>query len=296
MLGYTTKEMIGKSAGIFLYDDTITAQVNRMAARTEGISQDYELALKKKNGEKLWTLVSATPTLDDQGNFKGSFGMFTDITERKQNEEVIKQLNDNLKLLNKILRHDISNDLTVVSISLEMIETDEQDLQDRAFNAIKRSVDLIEKVRTLESTMASKYGLKPVSIRKLTDSIKISYPNIIIDVKDECTVMADEALTSVIDNIINNAITHGKTDKIDMKVTSEENICQIKIIDYGKGIPDEIKGQIFDEEFSYGETRGTGLGLYIAKKTIERYGGEIEVKDTKPHGATFVIKLKKCIA
>ena len=107
--------------------------------------------------------------------------------------------------------------------------------------------------------------------------------------------MADEAFTSVIDNIVNNAIIHGKTDKIDIEVTSDKNICQIMIIDYGKGIPDEIKKRIFDEEFSYGENRGTGLGLYIVKKNIERYGGTIEVKDTKPHGATFIIKLSKCI-
>ncbi|KYC44638.1 MAG: sensory histidine kinase AtoS [Candidatus Methanofastidiosum methylothiophilum] len=68
----------------------------------------------------------------------------------------------------------------------------------------------------------------------------------------------------------------------------------MKIIDHGKGIPDSIKSKIFNEEFSYGESRGTGLGLYISKKNIERYGGTIEVKDTKPHGATFIIKLKSC--
>ncbi len=294
MLRYTTKEMIGKSAGIFLYDNDINPQVNRMAARTEGLSQNYELALRKKNGEKLWALVSATPILDDQGNFKGSFAMFTDITERKQNEEVIKQLNDNLKLLNKILRHDIANHLTVVSLSLEMIETNNQDIKNKAFNSIKRSVDLIEKLRALESTMITKYDLKPVVVGQIAEFVKKSYANVTIDLIEDCTVMADEALTSVIDNIINNAITHSKTDKIDIKITSEKDICKIKITDYGIGIPDSIKRQIFDEEFSYGETRGTGLGLFIAKKNIERYGGEIEVKDTKPHGATFILKLKKC--
>ena len=295
MLGYNVKEMIGKSAGIFLYDNSIDRQVNRMAARAEGLSQNYELALKKKNGEKLWALVSATSILDDKDNFKGFFAMFTDINERKQNEETIKQLNDNLKLLNKILRHDISNDLTVVSIALETIETKDEDMKNKAFNAIQRSVDLIEKIRCLESSMSAKYDLKPLSTSQATDFLKENYSNITINITGECKIIADDAFTSVIDNIVNNAITHGKTDKIDIEISSEKNICQIMIIDHGKGIPDEIKKRIFDEEFSYGENRGTGLGLYLVKKNIERYGGTIGVKDTKPHGATFIIKLSKCI-
>ncbi|KYC45700.1 MAG: sensory histidine kinase AtoS [Candidatus Methanofastidiosum methylothiophilum] len=141
--------------------------------------------------------------------------------------------------------------------------------------------------------MLRRYDLKPISITKVIEFIKRIYPNIIIDMLEDCEIIGDEALTSVIDNIINNSITHGKTDKINIEVTAEENTCHVKIIDYGKGIPDSIKGRIFDEEFSYGESRGTGIGLYIAKKTIERYGGEIEVKDTKPQGATFILKLKR---
>jgi PAS domain S-box-containing protein len=293
MLGYTVEEMVGKSAGIFLYDDTIASQVNRMGARTEGLSQSYELPLKKKNGDKLWTFVSATPILDKEDNFKGSFAMFTDITERKRFEYTVKQLNDNLKLMNKILRHDISNDLTVVSIALEMIETKDVDMKNRAFNAIKRSVELIEKMRVLESSMSTRYTLKQINIDQVLDFLKKTYPNIKIKITGHCNVTADEAFISVIDNILNNAIVHGKSNNIDIEINSDENSCQMKIIDYGKGIPEEIKEKIFDEEFSYGATKGTGLGLYISKKTIERYGGTIEVKDTKPHGATFIITLKK---
>jgi PAS domain S-box-containing protein len=291
MLGYTIEDMLGKSADIFFYGDNRQAKI--IMTRTEGVPHHFELPLKKKNGEKLWTLVSATPILDNEGNFKESFAMFTDISERKQNEEIIKQLNDNLKLLNKILRHDISNDLTVISISLEMIETEDQHMKNKAFNAIKRSVDLIEKIRALESTMATRYDLKPIVVSQITELIKKSYANVKINLIDDCTVMADEALVSVIDNMINNSITHGKTSNIEIEVASDKDMCQISIIDYGKGIPDNIKGKIFDEEFSYGDNSGTGLGLYISKKTIERYGGEIEVKDTNPTGATFVLKLKK---
>ncbi len=71
-----------------------------------------------------------------------------------------------------------------------------------------------------------------------------------------------------------------------------EDDCEIRVVDYGVGIPSEIKGQVFKESFRYGETGGTGLGLYIVKRVVDRYGGKVWIEDTKPHGATFVIRLK----
>ena len=68
-------------------------------------------------------------------------------------------------------------------------------------------------------------------------------------------------------------------------------IVKICITDYGVGIPNNIKDQLFQEGFKYGDSGHTGLGLYIIKKTIERYGGEVEITNSKPRGATFIIKL-----
>ncbi len=49
---------------------------------------------------------------------------------------------------------------------------------------------------------------------------------------------------------------------------------------------------VFERSFKLGKTAGTGLGLYIVKKTIERYGGEITLKDNYPKGTIFEIRLK----
>lgn len=293
MLGYSPEEMLGQRFENFIFKEDLTELSNKMKLRREGLSEVYERRYIKKNGEGLYANVSATPMFDGHGNFKGSFVMITDITERKKNEMIIEELNDNLKLLNKILRHDISNDLTVVSIAIEMMATKEENIKNKAFSAINRSVNLIEKIRILESTMSTKYTLKKINIDQVLNVIKKTYPSVNVKISGECDVMADEAFISVIDNIINNSITHGKTDRIDIEINSDEDLCWMKISDYGKGIPDEIKDRIFDEEFSYGETRGTGLGLYIVKKTIERYGGSIKLEDTHPKGATFIITLNK---
>ena len=106
--------------------------------------------------------------------------------------------------------------------------------------------------------------------------------------------LVDKAIYSVIDNIVNNAIVHGKTDRVDISIEDKGEFCEIRIADYGVGIPDDIKHLIFEEGFKY-RSKGSGLGLYIVKKVIERYGGEILVEDNKPSGAVFTLRIRKKI-
>jgi signal transduction histidine kinase len=114
------------------------------------------------------------------------------------------------------------------------------------------------------------------------------------DVEGDCMIMADEALIPALDNIINNAIVHGRTGKVMVEIRSDpvRKTCEMRIADLGRGVPPEIKGLIFQEGFRYGETGNTGLGLYIVKKTMERYGGQVLVEDNQPRGAVFVLRFK----
>ena len=111
-------------------------------------------------------------------------------------------------------------------------------------------------------------------------------------VEGEGSVYADTAFISVLDNLIRNALTHADTDQIDISIKEKDSFCEIKIADRGKGIPKNMKKMIFNPGFKYGTTGGTGLGVFIVKKTIERYGGEVKVKDNSPVGCVFILKLR----
>jgi ABC-type amino acid transport substrate-binding protein/two-component sensor histidine kinase len=222
-----------------------------------------------------------------------TFELNKEVLEHKKAEEKIKELNNTLKLLNKILRHDIANNLTVTSMALEMMETKDSNLKDKAMRSIVRSTNLIEQIRELESLVSDNKNLKVIDLNSIITDIKKFYSTIKFNIEGNCLVLADDALSSVIDNVIRNAVIHGKTKKIDIKIKCIGDFCEIRISDYGKGIPDEIKERIFDEEFSYGNNRGSGLGLYIVKKVIDRYDGSIKVENNAPHGTTFVLNLKK---
>lgn len=216
------------------------------------------------------------------------------VTRRRKAEKRVFELNKILKLLNKILRHDILNDLTVVEGNLEMhMETHrEQNFKDSLI-ALDRSKGLIGQMRALESAVSAGKSLKPYQARKIIDEISKVYTSIKFNISGHGKVLADEAFSSVIDNIVRNAKTHGKTDRMDIRIEEKRNMVEIRIADYGIGIPGEIKDKLFVEGFKYGETGHTGLGLYIVKKTIERYGGNVFIEDNKPRGVVFVLQLQK---
>jgi PAS domain S-box-containing protein len=87
MLGYTSREMLGRPLSDFLFEMELPDHRRRMESRNRGVSESYERRLRRKDGKAIWAHISATPTLDEAGRFLGAFAMLTDITERKRAQQ-----------------------------------------------------------------------------------------------------------------------------------------------------------------------------------------------------------------
>lgn len=247
-------------------------------------------------GDEKWIWEQGRGVFTPEGEIVVLEGLITDITERKHSEDELKAHREHLEIINKILRHDLINDITVIKSAIRLYrETKNEDFLTKADKGVRISIELINRMSELESFLSSHRDLKTYAISDTLREITKNYPSIDFEINGTCKALADEALDSVIDNILRNAIDHGKTKKIDVTVTEREKWCEIRIADYGVGIPDEIKDKIFEEGFGYGETKGSGLGLFIAKKTMERYGGSVYVEDNKPKGSVFVLRLMKML-
>ncbi len=212
-----------------------------------------------------------------------------DITKNKELERSQEKLTEMLMVINKILRHDISNDLTVLSMSLDAFkENNDPHYLEMSHKALNRSFNRIREMRKLENVIANQLELKPYDLQKVIAEISKNHA-IEIEIKDTCVVMADEGLYSAVDNIIENAVDHGHATNIEITVNTEnDGACSMRIADNGVGIPADIKGYIFKEGFRYGTTGNTGLGLYIARMVMDRYGS-ITVEDNQPSGAAFIL-------
>ncbi|MFP4197421.1 MAG: ATP-binding protein [Methanomassiliicoccales archaeon] len=96
----------------------------------------------------------------------------------------------------------------------------------------------------------------------------------------------EEALDLALGNLVQNAVVHGGTRKIDFRVDSEE--CLLTVADHGRGIEDHLKERVFEEGFRRGD--GPGMGLFLVRGIVERYGGSVWVEDNFPRGAAFRLR------
>jgi len=243
--------------------------------------------------------ISIKKIYDTKHHFMGKLIVLHDVTKSKimeknleESKKQIENLYGTLQIINKILVHDLSNKLMIIKSSLWLFEeTKNTTLINKMHDSIDSGIDIIDRTRDLESFILKKEDLRPISIKKIVGFVSSSI-NFPVTIEGDAKVLADEALFSVFENLMRNAIIHGKTDKIKVEIKTKGKISEIKVIDYGKGVPELIKNNLFEEGISYGENKGTGLGLFIVKRTIERYGGKINLEDNKPKGAIFIIKLK----
>ena len=300
-------------------EETILAYEKKEISVVNDVRKKFWYEKHKDIWEKTKTLAYLSiPCIDYSGDVKGILYLHDDkvriwddddknigravaaelalIIELKQAEEELKINRERLKTANSILRHDIANDVIVIKSALD-IYRDEQDetMLDEIEKRVEKSLNTIKKQRDQEMFINSHADLDEYDMEKVAHDIIKNYSDIKINVKGPGRAYADNAIYSVFENIIGNAIKHSKTTKLDIEISSDEEFCEIRFTDYGIGIPDEMKDKIFDEGFQYGETGHTGIGLYIVQQTIDDYDGEVSVEDNKPNGAVFIIRLRKVI-
>ncbi len=219
-----------------------------------------------------------------------------DITGQKKAEEGLRKGRERLKLLNQIIRHDLSNDFIVIKSAVNIFRRSSKvKMIDEIERRADKSLATIDTYRKYESFIDSNADLIKIEAAELINDIIIEFPKIKFTIEGKCNVFADDALNSIFTNLITNSIKHGNASTIDIKISTENNMCEIIFADNGTGIQDKIKNKIFNEGFFYGKAGHTGIGLHIVKKTIERYGGTISVEDNTPNGTVFIINLRQAL-
>ena len=101
-------------------------------------------------------------------------------------------------------------------------------------------------------------------------------------------------IRTIVSNLVSNAIKfqdpNKEENKIDIEIDADISTVKINIKDNGVGIPESSKAKIFDMFFrSTYSGKGSGLGLYIVKETVDKLGGEISVNSTENEGTVFSV-------
>jgi len=249
----------------------------------ESIERNFapvEKEIYEKSQEK-WFLSSIYPlkfTIDGKRLF---LHFARDVTGRKMTEEFeeermkfFERINELLKFVNKIVRHDVLNQFNVILSAIDVYkETGEEKFLEIIEDAANKGVEILKKTRDFDNL----FKIRELRIGEIVKEAAKGY-DVEVEITGDCEALVSEALILVFENLISNSVKHGKATKVSVDIKSEGEWCVVRVADNGTGIPEEIRERIFDEGFSHGERAGSGMGLFIAKRVVELCGGSIELE------------------
>ncbi|WP_214020839.1 PAS domain S-box protein [Methanoculleus sp.] len=229
---------------------------------------------------------------------------FTDITERKEAEEATLAANEEANLYLDIMVHDINNANTIAlgysDILAEDLEGANRDMMQKIRSAVSQSIEIIKNVSTIRRLRPPTPPLKPADLDTVIRAEIRQHPE--TDIRYDgrsVAVLADDLLPEVFTNLVGNSIKFGEPDVvIAIRVEEQDGEVLVSVEDTGPGIPDATKPIIFSR-FRKGKSSksGKGLGLYIVRMLVTRYGGSIRAEDRVPgrpeEGAAVRFTLKK---
>jgi len=314
MLGYSELEMFGRSLFDFMEAGEKQKALDNVERRKQGISEKHEFKFKTKDGKDIWTYMSTNPVMDEKGNLLSCCALVYNITDRKKSDQQMLQLTEDLKRSNQELEqfayvasHDLQEPLRAVTSYTQLLAQRYQgNLDAKADKYINHIVDGATRMQQLINDLLaySRLGTQGKKF-ELTDcnaAVQQSLRNLQIAIAEKkaaiaCdempTVMADESqLVQLFQNLIANSIKFCRQDipLIDIAARRRENEWLFYVRDNGIGIDPEYADRIFiifQRLHGRREYPGTGIGLAMCKRIVERHGGRIWVESQEGKGATF---------
>jgi len=268
-------------------------------------STQHREELRLANGETYVFETERIPFEAAETDEQAVLGYARDITDLTAYETRLETQRDNLDILNQVVRHDIRNDLQLISAYAEMLEEDLENEQhqyiSKVMSSTRNAINLTTTARDLAETMLQvDTEHQPVSlettIKKQIDRLKEGHEDTDIRITSSVpavTVIGDELLDAVFRNLLSNAVQHNDKDvpEIAISGTIEDDYVLVQIADNGPGVSDAHKTEIFGRGNQGLESAGTGIGLYLVDTLVDSYGGDVWVEDNDPEGAVFVVKL-----
>jgi len=217
-----------------------------------------------------------------------------------------------------LMSHDINNMNMVAMGKIELLKGavagDEKAvaLLEGALDMLRSSSRLIENVRKIQQAEQGGLETEIVDLCDVLEDVKKKYSampgrDIAIRIRHEisngCLVLAGRLIEDVFSNLVGNSVKHadpGKPIVIDVGLSmtgpDKDRFYRITIEDNGPGIPDDLKGRLFSRlEKGKSKTAGRGLGLYLVRKLVEDFGGNVRVEDRVGgdfrQGSRFVVLL-----
>jgi len=275
----------------------------------DGLSREHEEVLTSRTGEKLNVLCTTAPLRSAGGEVEAVIEMGTDITQIRQLQSQLTSIG----LLVGSISHGIKGLLTGLDGGIYLVnsgfEKDRQERVRRGWDMVQRNVDRI-RTMVLDILYYAKdrdLQLEPIEIAKLVEDLRQGLVKKASDIDVEIEIDVHpragsfqgdlHAIRTMLLNLLENSLDACRVHqtrsnhRIRLSVRRARPWMEIEVEDTGIGMDRETREKVFSLFFSSKGIKGTGLGLFISNKIVDKHGGAIDVASEPGKGTRFLVRL-----
>lgn len=328
MKGWRRDEIVGRHFSVFYPEQDVAANKPGFELETAsrvGRFEDEGWRLRK-DGTRFWANVVITALRDREGTLRGFAKVTRDFSERRASEETARRLAEETAARRaaqeaiavrdeflSIAGHELKTPLTALLFHAESLAKSApvlpgKDVADRAARMARnaqRLARLVDEMLDVSRIAAGRLTLEREEIdlaalaremvsrvggaaARAGSRIDLSAPERLVGSWDRLRI------EQVLENLLTNAVKYGRGLPIDVRMEASGRVARLVVRDRGLGIAPEDQARIFERFERAVSSRhygGLGLGLWIARQTVEAHGGRIRVRSKLDDGAEFTVDL-----
>lgn len=304
ILGYSADEMENDQKiwiGL-VHPDDLSYMNNALQDHLDGKTPSYESNYRLKRKDETWIWVheqGAVIERDDTSRPVRMTGVLMDVTEVQLYQDALKEANLKLNLLSDITRHDILNQIMGLSGYITLLD---EILAEKKDPTVEKCIDNITNLtgtirrQIIFTRDYQDMGIKSPEWQHIETVVHQASKNVTLgDINLQVTtgpleLFADPMLEKIFNNLIDNAIRHGKSvSEIQVSFQEQNSRGAIVVEDNGVGVSAEEKDLIFDRKFG----KNTGYGLFLTREVLGITGMTIRETGLEGKGAKFEIEIPK---
>ena len=269
-----------------------------------------ELRIRRLDGSEGFIMMATALLRGPDGSLTGALGINVDITDRKRAEETLREINEELNEFAYALSHNLKAPLRAIQNYVNFLfedmaktlEGEPKTYLEGIKSAITQSNKQFEGLETLYRVKNHHMNLDSFEMRELLDEIQSLFKN----TSDRKLIVAQDwpfssgerfLLRQILIELIKNGFKFNRANIKRVEVGWQQttsNGIEIFVRDNGIGIDPQYQRQIFDifnRLHTAGEYEGTGIGLAIVKRAVQKIGGKLRMESAVDNGSTFYISL-----
>lgn len=274
---------------------TVEAMKNRVIETETPVS--YQITPTFPDGRERSFSTTRYPSFDDQGAVDGTIAICRDVTDLQAHQR-------QLRVLDRVLRHNVNNNMNVVQGYAEMIsEQSGGELSNYARKITENStrlLDIAHKQRQITDFLAKSEPIQSTDLRplltRIAAQVQDTYPQ--ADVTVTCpggiTVWATKSIADGIEEVLTNSIIHSSraTPTPTITVRRVGTSVQIRIADENTPISDMDRAVLDGVDEISALRHGSGLGLWLVKLIVDHSDGTVSYEENDPRGNIVTIELE----